>query len=61
MTEKGTSADHEALDLHLGSYYWAMTFSFIHAADLHIGSPFVGIAARDPKLAERLATASRDR
>ena len=37
-----------------------MTFSFIHAADLHLGSPLVGIAARDPELAARLATASRE-
>ena len=37
-----------------------MTFSFIHAADLHLGSPLVGIAARDPDLAARLAAASRD-
>lgn len=42
------------------SYYGAMTFSFIHAADLHLGSPLVGIAARDPELAARLATASRE-
>jgi exonuclease SbcD len=37
-----------------------MAFSFIHAADLHLGSPLVGIAARDPELAARLAAASRD-
>ena len=37
-----------------------MTFSFIHAADLHLGSPLLGIAARDPELAARLATASRE-
>ena len=35
-------------------------FSFIHAADLHLGSPLVGISARDPELAPRLAAASRD-
>ena len=37
-----------------------MAFSFIHAADLHLGSHLVGITAREPKLAERLAAASRD-
>src|ERR1035437_2184982 len=37
-----------------------MAFSFIHAADLHLGSPLVGISARDPELAPRLAAASRD-
>jgi exonuclease SbcD len=58
--QKETSADQEALDLHLGSYHCAMTLSFIHAADLHLGSPLVGIAARDPELAARLATASRE-
>jgi len=31
-----------------------MTFSFIHAADPYIGSPLVGIAARDPELTARL-------
>jgi hypothetical protein len=42
------------------SYHGEMAFSFIHAADLHLGSPLVGIAARDPELAARLATASRE-
>lgn len=37
-----------------------MVFSFIHAADLHLGSPLVGITAREPELAPRLAAASRD-
>jgi DNA repair exonuclease SbcCD nuclease subunit len=37
-----------------------MAFSFIHAADLHLGSPLVGITAREPELAPRLAAASRD-
>lgn len=44
----------------VGSYHGEMAFSFIHAADLHLGSPLVGIAARDPGLAARLATASRE-
>ena len=34
-------------------------FSFIHAADLHLGSPLAGLAARDADLARRLASASR--
>lgn len=34
-------------------------FSFIHAADLHLGSPLSGLAARDAELARRLAAASR--
>ncbi|XYD08406.1 DNA repair exonuclease [Methylobacterium sp. NMS12] len=34
-------------------------FSFIHAADLHLGSPLSGLAARDADLARRLASASR--
>jgi exonuclease SbcD len=37
-----------------------MAFSFIHAADLHLGSPLVGITSRDPEMAARLAAASRD-
>lgn len=34
-------------------------FSFIHAADLHLGSPLSGLAARDADLARRLASAGR--
>ncbi|MCJ2057406.1 DNA repair exonuclease [Methylobacterium sp. J-048] len=34
-------------------------FSFIHAADLHLGSPLSGLATRDADLARRLATAGR--
>ena len=34
-------------------------FSFIHAADLHLGSPLSGLAARDPEIARRLASAGR--
>jgi len=37
-----------------------MDFSFIHAADLHLGSPFAGLASKDPVLASRLASASRE-
>jgi DNA repair protein SbcD/Mre11 len=37
-----------------------MNFSFIHAADLHLGSPFVGLRMEDPKLADLMTTASRD-
>jgi DNA repair protein SbcD/Mre11 len=37
-----------------------MRFTFLHAADLHLGSPFVGLAMRDEQLATRFARASRD-
>lgn len=35
-------------------------FSFVHAADLHLGSPLSGLAARDGDLARHLAGAIRD-
>jgi exonuclease SbcD len=35
------------------------SFTFIHAADLHLGSPFTGLALKDKEVAERFATASR--
>ena len=34
-------------------------FRFIHAADLHIDSPLVGLTARSGSFAERVETASR--
>ena len=34
-------------------------FSFIHAADLHLGSPLVGLSARDADVARRFASAGR--
>lgn len=34
-------------------------FQFIHAADLHLGSPLTGLAGRDVDLARRLAAAGR--
>jgi DNA-3-methyladenine glycosylase len=37
-----------------------VNFSFLHAADLHLGSPFIGLAGKDSAVAERFATASRD-
>jgi DNA repair exonuclease SbcCD nuclease subunit len=37
-----------------------MDFTFLHAADLHLGSPFVGLAGRDEALARRFAAAGRD-
>ncbi len=37
-----------------------MAFSFIHVADLHLGSPLLGIRSRDPELAASLSAASRD-
>jgi DNA repair exonuclease SbcCD nuclease subunit len=37
-----------------------MRFTFLHAADLHLGSPFKGLSLRDENLAARLAGASRE-
>jgi DNA repair exonuclease SbcCD nuclease subunit len=37
-----------------------MRFTFLHAADLHLGSPFQGLSLRDEALALRLASASRE-
>ena len=34
-------------------------FKFLHAADLHLGSPFYGLVVRDPAAAARLAEAGR--
>lgn len=34
-------------------------FKFLHAADLHLGSPFHGLALRDETVAKRIAEASR--
>ena len=31
------------------------TFRFIHAADLHLGSPFQGLALKDEAIAARFA------
>ncbi|MDN2582149.1 DNA repair exonuclease [Aquibium sp. ELW1220] len=36
------------------------TFRFIHAADLHLGSPFQGLALKDEEIAARFARATRD-
>src|SRR6202048_4609464 len=37
-----------------------MSFTFLHAAYLHLGSPFTGLALRNEELALRFAKASRD-
>ena len=37
-----------------------MPFSFLHAADLHLGSPFTGLTIKDEAVAKRFAAASRD-
>jgi exonuclease SbcD len=37
-----------------------MPFSFLHAADLHLGSPFTGLTLKDEAVAKRFAAASRD-
>jgi DNA repair protein SbcD/Mre11 len=36
-----------------------MNFRFLHAADLHLGSPFLGLAQKDDEVAVRFARASR--
>jgi len=35
-------------------------FTFLHAADLHLGSPLTGLAMKDEVVARRFATASRE-
>lgn len=35
------------------------SFTFVHAADLHLGSPFSGLALKDEMVARRFAEASR--
>ena len=37
-----------------------MNFTFLHIADLHLGSPFLGLATKDEALAKKLAAASRE-
>jgi len=37
-----------------------MDFSFLHAADLHLGSPFLGLSSTGEELARRVASASRE-
>ena len=37
-----------------------MSFQFLHAADLHLGSPLLGLAQKDGDVAARFARASRD-
>jgi DNA repair protein SbcD/Mre11 len=37
-----------------------MAFKFLHAADLHLGSPFAGLALKDETVAKRFTAASRD-
>ncbi len=37
-----------------------MTFTFLHAADLHLGSPLLGLSQKDADMAKRFASASRD-
>src|SRR4051812_46797260 len=36
------------------------SFSFLHAADLHLGSPLRGLSLKDEEVALRFATAGRD-
>lgn len=37
-----------------------MEFSFLHAADLHLGSPLIGLTAKHPGIAEQFAAAGRN-
>ncbi len=37
----------------------SVNFTFLHAADLHLGSPFTGLAIKDATVAKRFAEASR--
>ncbi len=37
-----------------------MTFTFLHCADLHLGSPMAGLALKDEDIARRFAAASRN-
>jgi DNA repair protein SbcD/Mre11 len=37
-----------------------MSFRFLHASDLHLGSPFIGLALKDEDVAKRFASASRE-
>jgi DNA repair exonuclease SbcCD nuclease subunit len=39
---------------------WPVNFAFLHAADLHLGSPLTGLSLKDPEIAARFAQASRD-
>ncbi len=37
-----------------------MDFTFLHASDLHLGSPLLGLSLKDAEIARRVASASRD-
>ena len=37
-----------------------MNFTFLHAADLHLGSPLVGLSSKDESVARRFSAANRD-
>ena len=37
-----------------------MDFSFLHTADLHLGSPFLGLSSSDEELARLVSSASRE-
>jgi exonuclease SbcD len=36
-----------------------MNFTFLHASDLHLGSPFIGLTLKDENVAKQFAAASR--
>ena len=37
-----------------------MNFTFLHCADLHLGSPMIGLSLKDEKVAEKFSAASRE-
>ena len=37
-----------------------MNFTFLHCADLHLGSPMVGLSLKDERIAEKFSAASRE-
>jgi exonuclease SbcD len=37
-----------------------VNFSFLHAADFHLGSPLLGLSVKDAEIARRFASASRE-
>ena len=55
-----TAARFDTSSLFLRQEISHMSFTFLHAADLHLGSPFTGLALKNEELALRFAKASRD-
>ena len=55
----GYSARQGAIRVSDAPSFMSMSFRFLHAADLHLGSPFLGLAQKDEDVAARFAKASR--